>query len=481
LALGCAVVLDVGKTSAKLTLWSPEGRLLDRRSRANQTRSGQGYAALDVEGIADWLADTLRSLARQGDIAAIIPVAHGAAACVLDGKGGCVPPVDYEAEPPAAIRDTYIKLRDPFAVTGSPCLPAGLNLGAQLYWLDAIMPEEKGQILTWPQYWAWLLSGVAATEITSLGTHTDLWCPATASPSPLAKARGWAQRLAPLRPASEILGPVTEDWRRRCDLPANCAVLCGIHDSNAALLAARLYPEVRGSEFTVLSTGTWFVAMRSLPPGAAADTTELAEARDCLVNVDAAGAPVPSSRFMGGREAELIEAPSGEPIELAVHNDALLARTAKLVEQGVLALPSFQPGVGPFPHATGRWSRRPDDQLDRRAAASLYLALMADASLDLIGSSERLIVEGRFAEDIVFTRTLAALRPQQTVYVSAMADNIPLGALHLFNPGIRPDTALRRVEALAIELNGYARQWREATHNEPAMRSARAANKRGKA
>src|SRR5262249_36264183 len=148
-------------------------------------------------------------------------------------------------------------------LTGSPCLPAGLNLGAQLYWLDGLDPDRTraGRIVTWPQFWSWRLSGVASTEISSLGTHTDLWCPASACASPLAKRQGWAERLAPLRHASAVQGPVTPEWRDRCGLPASCAVLCGVHDSNAALLAARLYDEMQ--DVTVLSTGTWFVAMRS--------------------------------------------------------------------------------------------------------------------------------------------------------------------------------------------------------------------------
>ncbi len=477
LGQGCTVVLDVGKTLAKLTMRSPNGRLLDRRSRPNLPQLADGYATLDLSGITDWLADNLRSLARQGEISAIVPVAHGAAACVLDGNGGCIPPVDYEAEPPLYIRDEYLKLRDPFALTGSPCLPAGLNLGAQIYWLDTIAPSQRGQIVTWPQYWAWLLSGIAATEVTSLGSHTDLWCPRDAGPSPLAVTRGWAQRLAPLRRASDVLGPVTEAWRRRCGLPRDCVVICGLHDSNAALLAARLQPQVGGREFTVLSTGTWFIAMRSPARDAVIELSELAEARDCLVNVDVSGTPVPSSRFMGGREAELIEAPLDAPIDPVVHAEALLRRAAALVERGIFALPTFGPGVGPFPAATGRWAGktgRPDDQFDRRAAASLYLALMADTSLDLIGSGERLIVEGRFAEDAVFTHMLAALRPRQTVYVSDMSDNIPLGALHLVNPDVRPDAALTAVEPLPGNLARYAEQWRAMTQDKPAVRMARA-------
>jgi sugar (pentulose or hexulose) kinase len=458
---GSIVVLDVGKTLAKVTLWSRDGRLLDRRTRPNERVSADGYACLDTEGISAFLAQALTDLSRRGEIAAIIPVGHGAAACIIDEHGLCLPPVDYEAELPAAIRARYLALRDPFALTGSPCLPAGLNLGAQLFWLDEIAPEaaRRGRIVTWAQYWAWLLSGVAATEVSSLGCHTDLWSPGEGKPSPLAVSRGWAERLAPLHKAGEVLGPVTEEWRKRCDLPKDCAVLCGVHDSNAALFAARLHEEVDNREFTVLSTGTWFVAMRS--PASAIDLAALPEQRDCLVNCDVFGSPVPSARFMGGREIEAIEEAAAAPIDPAVHADILLRRAAHAVEAGIFALPSFQKGVGPFPDQQGRWlPARPRDPFDRRAIGSLYLALMADTSLALIGSTERLLIEGRFASDPVFARALAALRPDHTVYLSQMQDTVPLGALRLAGAELRQAGALERVAPLDFALDEYRNQWR---------------------
>jgi sugar (pentulose or hexulose) kinase len=114
------------------------------------------------------------------------------------------------------------------------------------------------------------------------------------------------RRVPPQRHAREALGPVTEEWITRTGLPRDCVVLCGLHDSNSALLAARGHAEIVTNDATVLSTGTWFVAMRSPAAGTTVDTSALAEARDCLINVDVQGAPIPSARFMGGREAELL-------------------------------------------------------------------------------------------------------------------------------------------------------------------------------
>jgi sugar (pentulose or hexulose) kinase len=182
----CFVVLDVGKTLTKLTLWSPDRRRIDRRTRKNSHLSSNGYACLDVAGITSWMEGVLKDFAAEGIVKAIIPVAHGAAAAVIDDKGLCLAPLDYESEPPAETTADYRRITDPFSVTGTPALPQCLNLGLQLYWLEKIAPEamRRGRIVTWPQYWAWLLSGIAATEVTSLGCHTGLCSPRSASPPP---------------------------------------------------------------------------------------------------------------------------------------------------------------------------------------------------------------------------------------------------------------------------------------------------------
>ena len=454
----CVVVLDVGKTLAKLTMWSADGGLVDRATRPNEPRmSRHGYPSLDVEGIEAWLACTLGRFAGQRTIRAIVPVAHGAAAVIMRPDGSWIEPLDYEAALPDALREQYLAQRDPFIETGSPALPCGLNLGAQLHWLEAMLPTEfaAGTIVTWPQFWAWRLSGVAATEVTSLGTHTDLWRPFEGRPSRMAERRGWAGRLAPLRRASDVLGTVTAGWRARCGLPEQCAVACGIHDSNADLLAVRA--RIGHHDHTVLSTGTWFIAMRSCPDKP--DLAALPEARDCLVNVNAFGIPVPSARFMGGREAELLE--EGVQLDPAAYAEALVEHASRLVRSGVFALPAFQKGVGPFPESEGCWIGRPGDQFGRRAAAGLYLALMADVSLDLIGSRERLVVEGRFMADPVFVRALASLRPDQTVLLAPSSDSLCHGAIGLIAPEATPESELLQVEPLPFALAGYARQWRE--------------------
>ena len=458
------IVIDIGKTASKLTLWTRDGVVLDRRARANAADG----ASLDVAGIEAWLAATLTEFARQADVGAIIPAAHGAAAAIMRQNGEIWGPIDYERGISTEIMGQYGAMRDPFAHTGSPCLPNGLNLGAQLFALELEHPEAlagPSQILLWPQYWAWRLSGVAASEVTSLGCHSDLWAPAHATASTLATARGWAARLPPLRRAGEALGPITPDWAARTGLPADTQIYCGLHDSNAALVAARGFPALADGDATVLSTGTWFVAMRVPKAGEIVDIDTLPETRDCLVNVAADGALIPSARFMGGRELDILTDGVGR-VDDTTDQTALLAAAADAVAAGCMALPSFVPSVGPFPRGAGRWINPPVDAARRRAAACLYAALVADVGRDLIGARGVILIEGRFARAELFVRALAALRPGDAVYVPNDDVDVSFGALRLLEPALKPAGALTRVTPLAVSLSGYKRDWRVAAETQ---------------
>ncbi|GEN99097.1 carbohydrate kinase [Novosphingobium sediminis] len=442
-------MIDLGKTLAKVSLWDHAGRRIAMRTRPNAAAGD----ALYVAGISDWLIEALGAFAAH-PVEAIVPVGHGAGVAALRGAALAFAPLDYEAEIPAATMARYRAARDPFAVTGSPALPHGLNLGAQLWWLEERGLLEGTTLLPWAQYWACFLSGAAVSEVSSLGCHTDLWAPAAGGFSPLAERMGWAERFAPVGDASAVVGTLKPEIVAATGLSPKVHVLAGLHDSNAALHAARGFAEVADREATVLSTGTWFVAMRR-PLG---DAPVLPEGRDCLVNVDVDGRAVPSARFMGGREIEL--AAQGARVDDPAEQAELVAAVPGLLASGTMLLPTLAPGCGPFPDRAARWIGEPGD---RRAAACLYAALMADAALDLIGTRETLVVEGRFAGADVFVRALAGLRPDCRVLVADGPCDAAFGALRLIEPGLAPAASLRQVEPLAGDLEAYRARWRMET------------------
>jgi hypothetical protein len=297
----------------------------------------------------------------------------------------------------------YTALRDPFAATLSPRLPGGLNLGAQLFWLETLYPAfwpGRGHALLWPQYWAWFLSGEQASEVTSLGCHSDLWRPYEARHSDLAIHRGWAERLGPIRPAGATLDAVRPALSAQTGVPRSCRVLCGLHDSNAALHAARGLPELAGGPFAVVSTGTWFVCFASDGAG----PTAYDPAEDMLANVDVAGRPTPTARFMGGRDYEKW---MGEALG-ALGDPALLPAAAALGADWRAASPTL-----------------------RATRALLELARKTDRALTLIAVEGPILIEGRFAGDATLAAALAALRPGQPILANTLEDGVAAGALRL--------------------------------------------------
>jgi sugar (pentulose or hexulose) kinase len=411
-----------------------------------------GRPALDAQGIEAWAIAALKELASLAQIVAVVPVAHGATAALVAGDELIAPVLDYEAEPPAGIAAAYAAERDPFEATLSPLLPQGLNLGLQLFWQEALYPDiwpARAEALLWPQYWAWRLSGERAAEATSLGCHTDLWRPYAGDYSALAKRRGWDQRLGPIRPASAVLGTVRPELALATGLPADCRVLCGLHDNNASLLGIRGFAEVAGGPFSLISTGTWFVTFQSGGRG----RRLLDPRRDTLANVDVDGHPTPSARFMGGREYAAI---LGDDFGAT----ASFAAAAAVVEAGL----STRPSGGPFPWMPGALIDPTETPAQRAALASLHLALMSDVELDLVGSHGPIIVEGRFAEDPVFAAALAALRPNAAVYACPGGDGVALGAARLVWPNVQPPAPLRRIQPAPLDLAAYAEAWREAAH-----------------
>jgi hypothetical protein len=153
---------------------------------------------------------------------------------------------------------------------------------------------------------------------------------------------------------------------------------------------------------------------------------------------------------MGGREVELL----GERIDLPGTNGV-----ADVFHSEAMVLPSQVRGCGPFPHGFGRWINRPEDPAERAAAIALYAALMADASLDLIGARDLLLVEGRFASSEVFVRALGALRPDMRIVTSKVEADASFGALRLVLPDLAPPGELTTVEPLGGNLAAYREQW----------------------
>lgn len=449
-------VIDIGKTNAKLALVDlAELREIGGRRVPNVVRNGPPYPHVDVETLWAFILNSLAAFQKETGIDAVVVTAHGATGALVDADGGLALPIlDYEHEAPQALREDYAKVRPAFTETGSPPLAAGLNLGAQLFWQAMTFPDDFGRAATflpYPQYWAFRLSGVRAAEVTSLGAHGDLWNPAARTYSSLVHRMGWEKLLPPVRKAADRLGTVSAEVASKTGLDPSCPVYCGIHDSNASLLPHLL---TRQPPFAVVSTGTWVISM-----AIGGRPVELDEARDTLVNVNAFGDPVPSARYMGGREFSLLiddRTASGTTADLD-----------RIVADDVMLMPSVLEDSGPFPGRRHRWTGDPAglEPGARFAAVSAYLAMMTATSLDLIGADGPAIVEGPLVDNACFIRVLATASGRPVIAGGKGATGTALGAALLVDPG-----AVSRLDLSAVPvvpekpgsaLQAYTRAWRD--------------------
>ncbi|MDP5306617.1 FGGY-family carbohydrate kinase [Paracoccus spongiarum] len=444
-------VIDIGKTNAKLAL--VEGETLAEIAvvtRPNRPRPGPPWPQFDLEGLWDFFLHHLAGFHAAHGIDAISVATHGASGVVLGRDGGIAAPMlDYEHPGPDGHAAAYDAIRPDFAQTGSPRLPAGLNLGAQLHWMlheDPGLAARLAHVVTYPQYWGWRLTGEIASDVTSLGCHTDLWNPWAGDWSDLPGRLGLAGLIAPPRHPGEMLGRVTPQVAAATGLAPATPVAVGIHDSNASL-----YPHVlgRAAPFSVVSTGTWVVAMAI---GGARGPLDAR--RDVLVNVNALGQPVPSARFMGGRKFQIVGAGDSAPRTEADRQAAL--------RQGLMLLPAVEPGSGPFPGRRMRWTAEPGGAGPRMVALSWYLALMTDACLGLIGARGPVVVEGPFARNPDYLDMLAALRPDG-VETAGSATGTSVGAALLCLTDTRPPaTRVWPQPADRAGLAAYGARWQAA-------------------
>jgi sugar (pentulose or hexulose) kinase len=260
---------------------------------------------------------------------------------------------------------------------------------------------------------------------------------------------GWQRLMPEVKPAAAVLGQLRPDVAAATGLPADCDVVCGIHDSNASLLRY-LGGDAQGPR-TVLSTGTWMIAAAL---GAPLDG--LCERADMLANTSALGQPVACMRFMGGREFG--ELAGSHP--LACTREDL----ERLIARGTMALPCFAATGGPFAGRTGRIEGpQPTNAQERYALATLYCVLVTEYCLEALAAAGPLSVEGSFTANPWFGPLLATLRPQQAVSYSDDASGTTAGGWLLrYRDATPPGASTVQAPVAPAGLDAYRARWRAA-------------------
>lgn len=409
------LIIDIGKSNAKLLLINEEGDVQFQRVKINKSIQTPDYTALDTEGLQTWLLDTLPLVPGRKRIQHIGITTHGAAFCGLGPNGLAIPAIDYEWDGYGQWRQLYQNALDTFEETGSPDLPQGLNAGIQLFWLKHAKPElwEKADCwVPYPQYWAWWLTGLTCTEVSSLGCHTHLWNPRKNGFANWAQREGLTEKFAHIRPAWDTLGTLRPELIDQLGMSEDCVVHVGLHDSNACLARHML----ARPDAAVVSTGTWTVIMT---PGLSHEPPPLCPEQEQFFNISIENKPIPTARFMGGREfhhlchgadpslatesalMEMLQSGWQALPQLAPHPDQRYGRVTTLMREGHVL--GDQPWLVPL-HL-------------RPALASMYCAFMTamlmhnlyQRILPEASPAREYIIEGPLAENAVYLQVLGAL------------------------------------------------------------------------
>lgn len=414
-------IFDIGKTNKKLFLFDERYHIvLERSAQLPQTVDEDGDACEDVHGLAAWVLDTFKQVCtfREFRITAINFSSYGASFVHLDEHGVPVTPLYNYTKPfPEDLRkkfyDTYGGEPAFSMFTASPVL-GHLNSGMQLYWLRHKRPEVFKKIkysLHLPQYIAYLFTGKATSDLTSIGCHTNLWNFAQNSYHDWVKAEGVLEKLAPIVPPDSAMACAVNNQQ----LVAGT----GLHDSSAALIPYLIsFPE----PFVLLSTGTWCISLNPFTDDPL--TTEELQ-KDCLCYLSYKGNPVKASRLFSGYEHEQ------QAKRLADHFHTAEDAYKQLHYDPALAAhrsPGYfeQPDLSVYPSYAEAYSQMVSALVNRQVA-STRLVLNNRAV-------HRIFVDGGFSKNSIFMHTLAAAFPAIEVYAASMAQASALGAAMVIHP-----------------------------------------------
>lgn len=426
-------IFDVGKTNKKLFLFDEQYRIIfERTARFTETVDEDGAPCENLESLRLSVFDSLREVFRRKDlvIKAINFSTYGASLVYIDEEGRPLTPLyNYLKEYPAALQEQFYNNyggEKAFSVqTASPVL-GSLNSGMQLYRLKYTQPDIFQRVkyaLHLPQYMSYLLSGIACSDITSIGCHTNFWDFKQNNYHTWVIKEGVLEKLAPLLSSGEVMPAA---------FPGNnYAVGTGLHDSSAALIP---YLVNFHEPFILISTGTWCI---SFNPFNDTPLTDEELAADCLCYMTFQGKPVKASRLFAGYEHEQqlkriaahfnqhtghyrnIDFDSNIIRTLKERNKqdhALLPPDPKLLQASVFG----QRDLHSFSTDTEAYH-----QLMLDIAQQQYIATKRVLNGTTV---KRIFVDGGFSKNAIYMNLLAALFPEIEIFAASMAQATAMGA-----------------------------------------------------
>jgi sugar (pentulose or hexulose) kinase len=410
-------VIDVGKTNKKLFLFNEDYAIVHEQSaRFTETTDEDGDACENLDSLRQSVFDSLRSVAQEKDfeVKALNFSGYGASFVYVDEAGKELTPLyNYLKAYPESLQkkfyETYGGVDEFSSRTASPVL-GSLNSGMQIYRIRHERPALFDKIkyaLHLPQYLSFLVTGKAYSDITSIGSHTNLW------DFEKRKYHDWVKK----ENINAILAPIAKyDEVTPVEYAGNKILTgIGLHDSSAALIP---YLMNFHEPFILISSGTWCI---SLNPFNHQPLTIDELKKDCLCYLDYKGNPVKASRLFAGHFHD-------EQVKrIADHFNIPAARFRNI---------SFNPELA-AKFLVDQKGFANKDLTTYANSEEAYHAFMTDLVAQQYASTQlslsntpvkRIFVDGGFSKNEVFMNLLAARFPELEVFAASIHQSTALGA-----------------------------------------------------
>ncbi len=448
-------IFDIGKTNKKLFLFDEDYRVVFEKSvQFSQTVDDEGHPCEDLPRLSQWILDSLgEAFLHHGfDIRALNFSAYGASFVLIDHKGKVAAPLyDYLNPFPLELRaqfyDAYSGENALAVETASPQL-GNLNSGMQLYRIKYQNPglfKRIDQALHLPQYFSYLFTGNACSDLTSIGCHTNLWDYRYNAYHRWVTQEGVLEKLAPIVPSDHMTATSFAGHS------VNVGV--GLHDSSAALLP---YLSQFEEPFVLLSTGTWCI---SLNPFTDAPLTPEELECDALCYLHHSGKPVKASRLFGGHEHDM----QVDRLAEFFHTDPALYKTI-----------AFQPAIADSLDRNSDVTdvktilNRPlfgerdpagffsQEQAYHQLVYDLLTRQHASTRLVMDGRTKHIFVDGGFANNPVYMNLLTTFFPDVDVRSASVAQAAAMGAALVIHPAWNTRAVRKDIVDLGPRYHGFA-------------------------
>jgi sugar (pentulose or hexulose) kinase len=420
-----AAIFDIGKTNKKVFLFNEDYKIVyEKSAKFNEVTDEDGFPCENLEALKTSLFESLREVfsLEAYEIKAINFSTYGASFVYIDQEGEPLTPLYNYLKPyPEELKTQFYASyngEDNFARQAASPVLGSLNSGMQLYRLKYEQPQIFAQTkyaLHLPQYMSFLVTGKAASDITSIGCHTNLWDFDNAQYHEWVQREQIAGKLAPITGADSVTSVLEEGHE--------VAVGGGLHDSSAALIP---YLANFHEPFMLLSTGTWCISLNPFN-NSPLTTDELHQ--DCLCYMDYRGNPVKASRLFAGYDHEV------QTKRLAAHFNQYVGKY-KSVEYDPQTISNLKQdkakmkGDDLLPFADADLTTYGyDEEAYHHLIYDLVRQQVVSSDLVLKNTTvKRIFVDGGFSKNSVYMNLLAAAFPDMEVFAASMPQATSLGA-----------------------------------------------------